>query len=804
MDRQNIRRLLVAICCTFGCWASSGFAQKNPAASAAPTNVTAPATASTATPADRLLPMEATVNSAKSGTWLFLERGGVLYAPREAIDEWRLELKSDVPSIDFKGQPYIPLSAIPDFKAKVDFANQAVSLSFSPTSFAPLRLTKELVKKPLVSPVLPSLFVNYDFSFAGSKFRDGPSTNDLGLLSEIGFSNAWGVLTSSQAGRNLLGNRTLGDSRTWRRLETTFTRDFPDDNRTLRLGDTTSRAGTWGRNAYFGGIQFGTNFALTPGFIRQPLPVLTGLSTAPSTVELYVNDVLRQTSSVPTGPFTLDNFPVMTTGGEARLVVRDLLGRETVITQSFLTNAQLLARGLNDWSLEAGTLRRELGNASNRYGSGFASGTWSRGVTADTTLEGRAEATRDMQVIGISLINALRAQWLGKAAIATSRELSAGNGFHWLIGVDRQGLRSSASFEVRGASRDFRQLGLDATTKPIKLQLAGNWNLHADGGDSFGLGFASITQYEGPRVSTVSGNYSTRVGARGSINLTVSHAIAGATGTAAGATLILPLSDTRIVTSSLTHRRGGDDFYASAAQNPGPSSDLGWRVLTGRQQNQARVEGGIYTFGRYGSLNGDVSFSRDQQALRAGVTGGVVLADGHLFATRRVDESFAVAEVAGFGNVGIGIGSNVLTRTDAKGIALIPRLMPYQNNSVRIDPKELPINAELDTIEQIAVPAWRSAVKVNFPVRSGRGALVKITLDDGDVAPAGATVNIVGDKQEFYVARRGEAFVTGLQPVNRLLLKWQKQECTFELTLPPDAPDEIVRVGPLRCKGVKR
>ena len=231
---------------------------------------------------------------------------------------------------------------------------------------------------------------------------------------------------------------------------------------------------------------------------------------------------------------------------------------------------------------------------------------------------------------------------------------------------------------------------------------------------------------------------------------------------------------------------------------------MGWRVLTGRQQDQSRVEGGSYYLGRYGRASGEVSASPDQKALRLGATGGLVVTDGHLFATRRVDESFAVAEVKGYGGVGIGLGSNVLTRTDANGIALIPRMVPYQNNSVRIDPAELPISAEIDSIEQIAVPAWRSAVKVNFPVRSGRGALLKVVFDDNDVAPAGATVRIDGDSQEFYVARRGEAFVTGLKPTNRLHLKWNGQQCSFDVTLRPEAPNEIARVGPLQCKGVKR
>lgn len=91
-----------------------------------------------------------------------------------------------------------------------------------------------------------------------------------------------------------------------------------------------------------------------------------------------------------------------------------------------------------------------------------------------------------------------------------------------------------------------------------------------------------------------------------------------------------------------------------------------------------------------------------------------------------------------------------------------------------------------------------------FPVRSGRGALLRIVFDDNQPAPAGATVRIEGDKEEFYVARRGEAFVTGLKPVNRVRLRHNQQECAFDVTLPAGDKDEIARIGPLACKGVSR
>lgn len=766
-------------------------------------NLARPAVTSSV-PADRVTPMEVVVNGTKSGTWLFLERGGVLYAPLDAFEEWRVQLDPRTPRTDFKGQAYAPLAAIPGFKHKVDFSTLTVDVQFSAEVFAASEFRREQATRQKTSEVLPSIFLNYDINAAASSFRSAASTNDLGLITEAGISTGLGVLTTSFAGRNLLSNKALGTSREWSRLETTFTRDFPDRNQTLRLGDSTTRAGLTGRGAYFGGLQIATNFALTPGFVRQPLPRLRGISAAPSTVELYVNDVLRQVSNVPTGPFTLDNFPVLSGSGDARLVVRDVLGRETVISQSFLTSTQLLAPGLNDWSFEAGRVRSDLGISSRQYRPRFASFTWARGISDYVTTELRGEVTDEFSQIGLGAISALPAHFLGRAAFAASRHDSIGNGHTWMVGAERQGIRGGLSFEVRGANRTFRQLGLESATPPYRLQAAVNWTLATDSGYNFGLGAARIAPFDAEAATTLSANFGMRVFGQGSFALNVTRAIAGETGTSAGISLTLPLAGQRVVSTSVSQRGGRTEAYAAITQNPSSDGNVGWRALVGEQQNNTRIEGGTYVQGRYGIATADASVDRDQRAVRLGTKGGLVLVGGNFFATRRIDDSFALVEVAGYGDIGIGLGSQSITRTNSQGLALLPRLNAYQPNSVRLNPRELPLNAEIDSIEETVVPAWRSAVRVTFPVRSGRGALIKFVFDDQQPAPPGATVKIVGDKQEFYVARRGESFVTGLQTKNQVELTWNGQKCPVTVDLPIATTDEYPRLGPLVCKGVKR
>ena len=395
-------------------------------------------------------------------------------------------------------------------------------------------------------------------------------------------------------------------------------------------------------------------------------------------------------------------------------------------------------------------------------------------------------------------------QWLGSAALVTSHEDDVGEGAQWLLGLERQGLRSGIFLQAQGASSSFRDLGQARNFEPVKLQFVASATYASERFGAVGVGLTSTRTFDDLRINTLTLNYSVSVGERGSLSLMASRSQGDISGSSFGVSLVLPLDRGRMLSASANRSDNQNDFYAAAMQNPTPEDSLGWRVLAGQQQGSGHAEGGLNYLGRYGNLNADVSASADQRALRLSGNGALVLTDGHLFATQRQNDSFALAEVAGYGDVGIGLGNHVLTRTDSSGVALIPLLVPYQKNSVQLDPTDLPVSAEIDSIEQIAVPARRSVVKVIFPVRSGRGALLKILLDDGGEAPAGAIVQMEDDTREFYVARRGEAFVTGLQMVNRLQLTWKAQHCTFTVDLPPESPNEIARVGPLHCKGLAR
>lgn len=162
--------------------------------------------------------------------------------------------------------------------------------------------------------------LNYDVSTsrASGRYSSGAT------LEAVAFNGFGNIVTSALVSDN-------GTERTATRLDSYWRYDLPHRMETLVVGDTVGVGGGWSRPVRYGGLRWGRDFGMRPGFVTLPQLSLAGEAALPSTVEVLVNNARRLSVPVQSGPFDLANVPVVTGAGEVSLLVRDLLGRETVV-----------------------------------------------------------------------------------------------------------------------------------------------------------------------------------------------------------------------------------------------------------------------------------------------------------------------------------------------------------------------------------------------------------------------------------------------------------------------------------------
>jgi outer membrane usher protein len=234
-------------------------------------------------------------------------------------------------------------------------------------------------------------------------------------------------------------------------------------------------------------------------------------------------------------------------------------------------------------------------------------------------------------------------------------------------------------------------------------------------------------------------------------------------------------------------------------------SGVGYRLVAGAGDSDVRTAE-LNINSQVGSYTLGASQASDQTAFRGSANGGVAFLGGNTFLSRSISDSFAVVQVPGYSGVGVYADNQLVARTDANGSALLPRLRPYQKNTVRIEQADLPFDAKIDAVQLDAVPYLRSGLLLKFPVKRSRGALLTIVLENGEPLPAGAQVQIIGDNVEqnevFPAGLRGEVYLTGLAVSNRLRVTWREQSCEFVLPF-PESTDPLPHLGTYICTGVK-
>lgn len=715
---------------------------------------------------------------------------------------------------------WVDIGRLPGVVATYDEENQTVSFDAMEDSRAARIIDAQADETPQASeeeePVVTSNLgglINYTVygSTGGSKWDDLTSFQGVSSLLEGRLFGPYGVLTSSQ----ILSSSDAANFGSTR-LDTRWSYSDPTRLMTYNVGDIISGGLSWTRPTRLGGIQIRRNFTLRPDLVTMPLPELSGSAAVPSTVDVYVDNAQRASRSVPSGPFSITNLPIITGAGTARLVVRDALGRETVSETPFYASSDLLAKGLADFSAEIGFARRYYGVESNNYDErSIGSATLRYGLTNNFTIEAHAEGAENFYNAGAGSVFNVGTFGVGSVAASNSR-FGDETGYQfaasleaelWNIKFFARTQRTFGDFnDMASVTADIARFGLPSTLynakPPRSLDQASialpsifeNLNLN--------FSYAQLETANFDKSRIVSMTATKPIGQKGNVFFSTFTDLErkGSFGVFAGLSWMM---DGNITASTgISSDDTGTSVTADLMKSEQPVvGSTGWRVRGSYGQNDIIAASGSYR-SAIGRAEAGVEKFNDSVRGTAQFEGAIIVAGGGAFLANRVSDAFSVVDV-GAPDVEVFYENRPIGKTNKRGKLLVSDLRSYEDNAISIDPSNLPLDASVSTTRQVVRPSDRSGAVVDFNVSADtRPALITIRNEAGDYIQTGASAQL-NDDETTIVGYDGQVYAENIAETNTLIIRQSNGEnCTVTFTAPAKAnerttiPDAVCRKDP--------
>ena len=176
-------------------------------------------------------------------------------------------------------------------------------------------------------------------------------------------------------------------------------------------------------------------------------------------------------------------------------------------------------------------------------------------------------------------------------------------------------------------------------------------------------------------------------------------------------------------------------------------------------------------------------------------------ADGSVFATNTIYDSFAVVDTDHTPGIGVLQENRPVGKSDSAGHVLVPDLRSFEDNRIGIDPADVPMDTDLGQISKIVRPQDRSGVVVHFGVHHSQGAVIRLAEQDGRPVAVGGRARLVGASGPGVpVGYDGEVFIIALAPHNQLnVMRANGKACVARFDYTAAADDSLPTIGPVAC-----
>lgn len=226
------------------------------------------------------------------------------------------------------------------------------------------------------------------------------------------------------------------------------------------------------------------------------------------------------------------------------------------------------------------------------------------------------------------------------------------------------------------------------------------------------------------------------------------------------------------------------------------SGEVSYGINT--SQNLDKDSKDITTAGGYmawespiGTLGGSASFSNDHaRQYSFNTDGGFILhSEGLTFSNNSFSDTDTLALVKAPGAKGarLSAGNNQIDRW---GYGVATSLSPYHENDIAINTWSLENDVELKSTSGVVIPRQGSVMLLSFETDEGRSAIINLVREDKFPVPFSAEVFDEQNNPIGNIGQGGQAFVRGIKDKGRLVIRWgdeHNEQCLANYKI-PDAP----------------
>lgn len=741
---------------------------------------------------DAQLYLELVVNQMNSGSVVPVQqRSGHLYVSASDLRAAGIEFPVAVPE-------EVALDSIDGLHSDYDSQAQRLLLQV-PLGWLPnQRIGGRSLYPPSEARSSFGALFNYDLYLNDT---DDAGTS-LSAWNEFRLFDDWGTFSTTGQWRQQISGDGFDDSqRGFLRYDTTFR--YTDEERllTFEAGDVVSGSLPWSSSVRLGGVQLSRDFSVRPDLVTYPLPAFAGEAAVPSSLDLFINGYKSASADLAPGPYTLTNVPYINGAGEAVVVTTDALGRQVSTTLPFYVTSTLLQKGLMDFSVAAGKLRRNYGISDFSYGSALTSASLRYGVSDRFTLESHAEAGESLALGGLG--GNLQVGTFGVINAALSHStFESRNGQQLSLGYQYNSQRIGFSYQRLERHGDYADATL-LDSPWVRLsqrseQVTVSLNLERYG--SLGAGYFDVRAADNSRTRLVNLSWSRSLWGSTSLYLSANREVGGGQW-ATQAQLVIPFDLHGTISLSAERNQSGENVQRVNYSRAVPSAGgVGYNIGYAGGDQQAyrqadatwRLQSVQLQAGTYGNSDGMTRW--------ADASGSVVWMDNGLFAANRIDDAFVVVSTNGFADVPVRYENQTVGRTNAKGQLLVPWSSAYYRGKYEIDPLELPANVRAGNVEQRVAVRRGAGYLLNFPLDRVLAASVELVDANHQDLPLGSQVTHQQSGSLAVVGWDGLVYLENLAEQNTLQVQLAGGgSCLAHFSL-DGSHDDVPLIGPLVCK----